>query len=204
MTSPPTRRTYRPSPPLERWRSTGQAEIEELMEAHRAVGGSAPGRRTATRQINHALVVQLAAQFQRYCRDLHDECSGAMVAAAPADYRPALNLALLSGRKLDSQSAQPASLGSDFGRFGFDFWSAIYALGPAYRGRRRRLDQVAIWRNAIAHQDFRRPATEPLTADTRADLPTVRTWRSALDQLAGGIDRVMHREVTRITGAEPW
>src|SRR5205085_2306830 len=129
-------------------RTIGRAEIDELTEAHRAIGGTGPGRRTATQQINHALVVQLAAQFQRYCRDLHDECAGAMIAAAPADYRPALNLALLAGRKLDSQSAQPASPGSDFGRFGFDFWSAVYGLGVAYRGRRARLDQVAIWRNA--------------------------------------------------------
>jgi hypothetical protein len=198
------RPAYQPSPPLVRWRITGADEINELMEAHRAVGGSGPGRRTATRQINHALIVQLAAQFQRYCRDLHDECAGAMVAAAPAEYQPALSLALLSGRKLDSQSAQPASLGSDFGRFGFDFWSAVYALGAAYRIRRARLDQVAIWRNAIAHQDFRRPARDAATAGSRADLPTIRSWRTALDQLAGGVDRVMHRELTRITGAEPW
>ncbi len=93
MARPPGRRAYRPSPPLTRWRTIGRAEIDELINAHRAVGGSGPGRRTATWQINHALVVQLAAQFQRYCRDLHDECAGAMVAAAPADYRPALNLA---------------------------------------------------------------------------------------------------------------
>lgn len=204
MTRPSVRRSHSPSPSLVRWRTVGGAEIDELMEAHRAVGGTGPGRRTATQQINHALVVQLAAQFQRYCRDLHDECAGAMVAAAPADYRPALRLALLSGRKLDSQSAQPASLGSDFGRFGFDFWSAVYAAGGAHRRRRARLDQVAIWRNAIAHQDFRRPATDAATVGTRADLPTVRAWRGALDQLAGGIDRVMHREITRITGAEPW
>lgn len=127
-----------------------------------------------------------------------------MIAAAPLDYRPTLNLALFAGRKLDTQSAQPASLGSDFGRFGFDFWSAVYALGSAYRGRRARLDQVTIWRNAIAHQDFRRPAADALTARTRADLPTIRMWRSALDQLAGGIDQVMYRELNRITGEEPW
>ena len=118
--------------------------------------------------------------------------------------RPALNLALTSGRKLDHQSARAASLGSDFGRFGFDFWTAVDGLGPQFRARRHRLDQVSVWRNAIAHQDFRRPAADPVTAGTRVDLPMVRTWRRALDQLAGGIDRVMHREVTRITHVVPW
>jgi hypothetical protein len=204
MAPRPVRPAYRPSPPLLRWRSTGRAQIDELVAAHRAVGGSRPGRRTATQQINHALVVQLAAQFQRYCRELHDACCEALVACAPAEYRPTLNLALRTGRRLNAQSAQPASLGSDFGRFGFDFWPAVQALGPSYVARRRRLEQVAVWRNAIAHQDFRRLPTDASTAGTRADLPTVRTWHRALDQLAGGIDRVMHREIARITGGQPW
>ena len=69
MTSPPTVDTYRPSPSLSSWRTRSQAEIDELMDAHRAVGGAGPGRRTATQQIDYALVVQLAAQFQRFCRN---------------------------------------------------------------------------------------------------------------------------------------
>ncbi len=112
---------YQPSPPLQRWRTVGHAEIDQLVAAHYAVGGTGPGRRTATQQINHALVVQLASQFQRYCRDLHGLCADAMVAAAPPTYRRALGLALTAGCRLDSQSAQPASLGNDFGRFGIDF-----------------------------------------------------------------------------------
>ena len=204
MTRPPARRTYRPSSPLLRWRSTGQAEIDELVEAHRAVGGAGPGRRTATQQINHALVVQLAAQFQRYCRDLHDDCAAVLVAAAPEAFKTMLDLALTAGRKLDYQSAQPASLGSDFGRFGIDFWTAVDRLGPQYAERRRRLAQVNLWRNAIAHQDFRRPPADPITRGTQVDLRTVRTWRSALDQLVGGIDRAMWTDIGRMLGHPPW
>jgi len=195
---------YRPSPPLEWWRNGGKAEIDELVAAHYAVGGTGPGRRTATQQINYALVLQLASQFQRYCRDLHGLCADAMVNAAPPTYRRALLLALTSGRKLDSQSAQPASLGSDFGRFGVEFWPVVDALGPQFPGRRRKLEQVSLWRNAIAHQDFRRLSKEPVTQGTRVDLDTVKSWRSALDQLAGGIDRAMGRELGAIVGAAPW
>lgn len=97
----------------------------------------------------------------------------------------------------------PASAATS-GGFGFDFWSSVYDLGPAYRSRRRRLDQIAIWRNAIAHQDFSRATSDPVTAGTRVDLSAIRTWRTALDQLAGGIDRVMHREVGRIIQTQPW
>ena len=198
------RPAYQPSRPLQHWRTIGQAEIDQLVAAHYAVGGTGPGRRTATQQINHALVIQLASQFQRYCRDLHGLCADAMVAAAAPTYRRALGLALTSGRRLDSQSAQPASLGSDFGRFGVDFWPAIDTLDRRGPQRRRKLEQVGIWRNAIAHQDFRLPAADPVTAGTRVDLDSVKSWRMALDQLAGSIDRAMFVELSRIIGAQAW
>jgi hypothetical protein len=195
---------YRPSPSLVRWRTVGQAEIDELVAAHHAIGGIGPGRRTATQQINYALLVQLASQFQRYCRDLHALCADAVVSAAPPALQPALDLAFTAGRKLDRQNAHSGTLGDDFGRFGPRFWLAVDALGPQFAVRRRRLDQLNAWRNAIAHQDFRHVGTDPLTQGSRADLPTFRTWRSALDQLAGGIDRAMYRELTGIIGSGPW
>jgi hypothetical protein len=182
----------------------GQAEIEELMRAHRALCGTGPGHRTATRQINHALVVQLAAQFQRYCRDLHGLCADAVLASAEENYRPMLRLALTSARKLDRQNANSGNLGHDFGLFGFRFWAAVDATGSQYPARRRRLDQLVAWRNAIAHQDLDRVAADPVTAGTRPDLPTFRIWRRSLGQLAGGIDRAMSTEVADITGHSPW
>lgn len=192
------------SPSLIRGRTVGQAEIDQLLEAHEAFAGLGPGRRTATRQINYALVVQLASQFQRYCRDLHGLCADAVLATAEETYRPMLRLALTSARKLDRQNATSASLGHDFGLFGFRFWAAVDALGPQYPARRRRLDQLNAWRNAIAHQDFDRLADDPLTAGTRPELPTFRTWRRSLDQLACGIDGAMSTEVADITGDSPW
>jgi hypothetical protein len=196
--------SYRPSPSLTRWRAIGQAEIDELLAAHHAIGGTGSGRRTATRQINHALVVQLASQFQRFCRDLHGLCADVVVASAPPAYRAALHLAFTVARKLDRQNATSGTLGDDFGRFGLAFWSKVDSLGPQYAVRRHRLDQLNAWRNAIAHQDFRRVGTDSLTQDTRPDLPTFRLWRSAVDQLAAGIDRTMHRELTAVIGAGPW
>jgi hypothetical protein len=197
-------RGYQPSAALLRWRTISQAEIDELPAAHHAVGGTGPGRRTATRQINHALVVQLAAQFQRFCRDLHGLCADAVIDAAPPMHGPLLRVALAVGRRLDRMNATSGTLGDDFGRFGLEFWPEIDALGRQYAIRRRRLDQLNLWRNAIAHQDFRRVDADPLARDTRPDLPTFRVWRSAVDQLATGIDRVMHRELISITGSDPW
>jgi hypothetical protein len=195
---------YRPSPSLTRWRTVGQAEIDELLAAHYAVGGTGPGRRTATRQINYALIVQLAAQFQRFCRDLHGLCGDAIVHAAPPSYRPALEIAFTATRRLDRQNAHSGSLGNDFGRFGPEFWPAVDSLDPQYAARRHRLDQLNAWRNAIAHQDFSRVTADPLTQGTRPDLPTFRGWRRATDQLARGMDRAMHRQITDTIGDAPW
>lgn len=196
--------TYRPSSALIRWRTDGHAEIGQLLAAHRAVGGTGPGRRVATQQINHALVVQLAALFQRYCRDLHGLCVQATAVAAPAMLRPILADALTTGRSLDRQNAHSGALGADFGRFGMDFWPTVTALGPRYAARRQRLDELNAWRNAIAHQDFRRVVTDPLLRGTRPDLPTDRIWRRAIAQLAAGMDRVMYVKLCTTNARPPW
>ena len=47
--------------------------LDEIEAAHASVGGTGPGRRYATQQINQAYAVLLASQFQGYCRDLHTE-----------------------------------------------------------------------------------------------------------------------------------
>jgi hypothetical protein len=52
------------------------------MDAHVAVGGAAAGRRWATQELNHAILLRLASEFQGFCRDLHDEAVLALVAAA--------------------------------------------------------------------------------------------------------------------------
>jgi hypothetical protein len=201
MTAPAA---YRPSPALLRWRTVARAELTELLGAHRAVGGRGPGRRTATRQLNHALVVQLAAQFQAYCRDLHDLCIDSVSAASPAPLRTVVENAFLRGRRLDRQNAHSAALGDDFGRFVQSFWSVVDASGSRFASRRRRLDQLNAWRNAIAHHDFRRIGTDPLTAGTRIDLATVNSWWRALDHLADGIDQTLYGELSATTGVSPW
>ena len=143
-------------------------------------------------------------QFQRYCRDLPGLCADALMAAAPPAYEPVLSRAFTWARKLDRQNAHSRTVDDDFGRFGFGLWEAVGSLGARFPARRRRLDQLNAWRNAVAHQDFRRLASDPLTVGTRADLSTVRCWRRALDQLAEGIDRAVHRTLTSIVGSTPW
>src|SRR5437870_518257 len=72
-----------PSRSWRHWHSVRARELDEVEAAHTAIGGSGPGRRTATQQINRAYAVLLASQFQGFCRDLHTECVDYLVALIP-------------------------------------------------------------------------------------------------------------------------
>jgi len=54
---------------LARWRAERSSRLDELVQAHRRITGAAAGRPTQTQQINWALVLQLAVDFQGFARD---------------------------------------------------------------------------------------------------------------------------------------
>ncbi|MGC2374939.1 MAG: hypothetical protein WA484_13795 [Solirubrobacteraceae bacterium] len=137
---------------LQAWQGTRSVQLDELDLAHSAVGGAGPGRRYATRQLNHAYAVVIASQFQGFCRDLHSECadvvanaihsaiaSGSMNSTAIADI--ALT-ALTRNRQLDRGNASPSSVGADFKSFDLDIWDAAKQLDARTGIRSRRLDQL--------------------------------------------------------------
>ena len=53
------------------WRTDASAAFDEIEHAHQAVGGTKPGRRFLTQQINYAYTMLLAARFQGFVRALH-------------------------------------------------------------------------------------------------------------------------------------
>ena len=76
--------------------------LEEIEQAHIAVGGNKPGRRYATQQINQAYALLLASQFQGFCRDLYDEAVVHLVAAiAPRSLQVVARVSLNRDRQLD-------------------------------------------------------------------------------------------------------
>src|SRR5437762_7577986 len=62
------------------WSAERAAALDEIEHAHRSVGGTGPGRRYVTQQINQAYALLLASQFQGFCRVLHEECVDQLVA----------------------------------------------------------------------------------------------------------------------------
>jgi hypothetical protein len=188
-----------PSASLQTWRSQRQHALDEIEDAHRSIGGSGPGRRYATQQINQAYVVLLSSQFQAFCRDLHSECTDLFVQGiTPADRRLAIRRVFAANRKLDFGNPNPGNIGSDFNRFGINFWGNVSSIDVRNQDRQKRLEELMLWRNAIAHQDF-----TSLTGAT-LHLRQVRNWRSACDHMSVAFDEVLRLRLQSVLGASPW
>jgi hypothetical protein len=190
-----------PSHSLGRWRRERADSLDEIENAHASVGGSARGRRFATQQINHAYAILLSSQFQGFCRNLHAECADAVLGLTPAELEPILKAQFDWGRALDRGNPNPGNIGSDFGRFGGSFWAEVLSDHHSNQRRREHLEELNVWRNAIAHQDF---DTARLGGSTVLHLATVRQWRNSLDHLAVSFDRVMWVFLRRTIAVDPW
>jgi hypothetical protein len=190
-----------PSQSLQTWLNDRAQALDEIEHAHRSVGGSGPGRRYATQQINYAYAVLLSSQFQGFCRDLHDECVGLLVQwVTPVALRDAFEEALVLNRKLATGNPNPGNIGSNFNRFDLEFWNEVRAIDTRNQIQFHRLEGLNRWRNAIAHQDF-----DPRVLGRRhLRLETVRQWRAACDRLAISFDKVMRMHIHFLTGVFPW
>jgi hypothetical protein len=176
------------SPALAAWRTTRRTRLDRLVAAHAAVRA---GGLSAV-HLNRLLVLALAAEFQGFARDLHDDAANAFAASvAGQDAKVAFVVysAVVDVRQLDRGNAHPGALGADFGRLGLALWPALEAVDQ--RARRWNHDLTALndARNAIAHADDvslarLRRAGYPLT------LAALRRTRNMLDALAARMDAV--------------
>ncbi len=164
-----------------------------------ALHAAAPGR---VQEYIRAYAVLLGSEFQGYCRDLHTECAGKLVASVyPTSLRAALRAQCLYGRKLDMGNPNSGNLGADFGRYGIDFWLAVLAIDPGHAARQHRLAMLSAWRNAIAHNDY-----DPvqLGGTITLSVAQIRDWRTECDLLAAAFDLALGSYLQTVTGVAPW
>lgn len=179
----------------------------ELLDAHVRVGGTGPGRRYRTEQLNLALILRLAGEFQGFARDLHNEAVE-VACLYMAGWNPVwaevIQEQLRRRRDLDRRNATPSTLAADFSRLGLDLWPALRSRDARDRLRHRHLDHLNRARNAIAHDDtggFQQLASEGV----RLDLATFRRWRAAADKIAAGMDVVVAEHLaTTFETPIPW
>lgn len=195
-----------PSDALRRWRGERCAVLDSLEAIHNHVTGGRRGRQTGTEHLNLALFLRLAAEFQGFCRDMHDEASTCITGGLPDAYAarvPVLIGVLVNNRKLDRGNASPGNIGADFGNLGMQLWPALYSAypskGPKWRSVLERLNDV---RNAVAHSDAAKLAhikqTQPL------NFSVFRSWRGSLHATATGLDKAVREYLNDVTGEMPW
>jgi hypothetical protein len=119
------------------WTTVRAQRIKRLRAAHEAFGGTGPRRRWVTDELNHALILRLASEFQGFARDLHDEC-GLFIARclAPGNQQlqDSLRIPYTLHRKMNQGNADPGTLGNDFGLFDMVLWADLQARYPTHAG----------------------------------------------------------------------
>jgi hypothetical protein len=192
-----------PSRALVIWESSQQVELDRLEAAHLAVGGAGPGRRMAMQHLNDAYIVLLAAHFQQFCRELHTEA--VLAVAASTQHADLFERALLLGRQLERGNATPGTLGADFKRLDIELWPALASRYRRTRAYQSRLEQLNVWRNAVAHGDFRlSPAARATVAGTARTLAFARSCRTCCQALARQFDTVVAAALAGRLGGSPW
>jgi hypothetical protein len=196
-----------PSTAYVAWFGDRQARIDELLRVHRTIGGGGPGRPRHTEQLNWALTLRLAGEFQGFARELHDVAVDHFVAAV-AGGNPGLANVLRAGmttrRHLDRGNATPETLEQDYRRLGLRFWRDLQAASHRAPAWKRNLAALNDARNAIAHANQRsllelRERGYPITLDT------VHRWKASLDGLVHTMDDVVGAYVGRLLGTvSPW
>jgi hypothetical protein len=192
---------------LTEWKTVRKEALDELFGAHARLGGTGAGRRYATRELNHAMVAAISAQFQGFCRELFEEANLALAdRVQPSSLRTVVYNATKVNLQLDRGNAHEGSLGSDFSRLGMEFWKLVGSRTPARTAQyRKSLKQLNIWRNAIVHNDFKFKQGELQEIQgTTAQLRDARRWRAACDGLAKIFDVVLRDYLTSLLGLAPW
>jgi hypothetical protein len=192
---------------LQAWQNQRTGHLDELLLAHNLLGGPSRGRRWRTGGLNEALILRLAAEFQGFARDLRDlACDVVALWVAPSNPNAEriVRTRLREGRELDRGNAHPGSIGSDFGRFGFEVWPALVVRDPASKRHNHSLDRLNATRNALAHADADKLAAlrsegSPLV------LKTYHRWRRDLGALASNLDREVSSQLGSVFGQTgPW
>lgn len=192
---------------LESWHGERRKHLDDLLDAHKLVGGPAPGRRWRTAALNGALILRLAAEFQGFARDLHDQASdifASWIAPSSSTVQRVVRSRLVEGRELERGNAHPGSIGRDFGRFGFEVWRELHRRDGRTAEHNESLALLNEARNGLAHSDDAKLAALRDGGHALV-LGTFRRWRRDLDTLAANLDAETSGQLARLFDRpHPW
>lgn len=189
----------------EEWVGAATARLDELERLHVSAFGTNRGRRWGTEQFNRSLFLALAAQFQTYCRDLHDEAVRVHVAHASIGQASMLQQLLTHRRRLDTGNPRTDALDQDFSRLGFRFLDGLRSDGSRTATQLTLVDTLIDFRNLVSHGQEGSIDAFVRTNDIAPTLKSYRKFRRAISALVGTMDRVVAAELeTRLQIPAPW
>lgn len=177
------------------WDTTAKARLDELESVHVAAQGTNRGRRWGTEQLNRSMFLTLVAQFQTYCRDLHDEAVEVHVAHGNVRQGAILRMLLTQGRRLDVGNPRTDALENDFSRLGFKLLPALRSRGQLTTKRLEQLDVLIDFRNLISHGQEAAIHAFISANDIAATLGAFRRYRRSVTSLVSTMDRVVSDEL---------
>jgi hypothetical protein len=205
---------------LLKWQTERADALDSLDAIHGKVTGRTRGRKYNTKHLNRALFLALAAEFQGFCRDLHEDA--AIHIAGSLDTMPgnaglvpvvldALvrertinpNKAPDKDRRLDKGNADFSALVTDYATLGMHLGNELKGRYPSrFPKWEKTLAALNGARNGIAHSD----ADKLITAERQhgLTLATFRKWRSSLNGASTGMDKVVGTYLLDLTGTTPW
>ena len=187
------------------WDTSAQTRLDELEQLHVDARGTARGRRWGTEQLNRSLFLVLVAQFQTYCRDLHDEAVGIHTAHANLGQAAVLQQLLTQGRRLDTANPRTDALENDFGRLGFKLLPALRSEGGQVADWLSRLDVLIELRNLVSHGHETALQTFIASNDIKPTLTSYRKYRRTLNYLVSTMDGVVAAQLASgLDVPRPW
>lgn len=197
-----------PSPALAGWSSRRSVHLDNLVQAHGAVSGRGRGRRWSTESTNWSLTLRLAAEFQGFVRDLHENTVDALI---PTVSNPTIGDLIrnnfLARRYLDGGNASFGNIQQDFFRLGFSLGDLLeQRFGAAQKKDWTvSLDLLNKARNAVAHSDDEKFAEVKRLGFNPGTITAFKSARKRLNGLAIGMDDVIADNVaTTLGSARPW
>ncbi|MBE7195218.1 MAG: hypothetical protein INR66_22420 [Gordonia polyisoprenivorans] len=203
---------------LAKWTSERLVALDSLETVHGKVTGKQRGRQRATEHLNRAMFVALSAEFQGFCRDLHEDAAihiAGSLSLDPANVKiaPVVLDALVrersslkkseKERRLDKGNADVSALATDFSVLGMDLWSDLEKAYPVKtKTWKKTVGDLNLVRNGVAHSDA--PKLAKAHAEHGLTLRTFKRWRSSLNTAAAALDKVVAAYLLDLTGTKPW
>ena len=160
------------------------ADVDQLMDAHRAIGGPNRGRRYEVEGMNRAAVLMLSAHLEGYLEDVMEEALAAL--------NPQLNVKPLTGQ---FHNPWPDRIDELFAFLGMDRPSrAISWRGAGNPAVRRNLEKLVRTRNQLAHG----------TTGVRVYKNEITSLRRYVEGFASRFDGVLRGQMHTLTGSYPW